>query len=94
MKAGVLTIRFRLYGMDSIKQKRSVVKRILADIHRNGPAFATCEADDQDDLQHMTIRVAHLSNDPRFSDSALRKLQLKLERGDGYEMEEADVEIL
>lgn len=42
----------------------------------------------------MTIRVAHLSNDPRFSDSALRKLQLKLERGDGYEMEKADVEIL
>jgi len=94
MKAGILTIRFRLYGIDSIKQKRSVVKRMLADIHRSGPAFATCEADDQDDLQCMTIRVAHLSNDARFSDSALRKLQLKLERGDGYEMEDADVEIL
>ncbi|MFC2083195.1 DUF503 family protein [Candidatus Bipolaricaulota bacterium] len=39
MKAGLLTIRFRLYGIDSIKQKRSVVKRVLADIHRNGPAF-------------------------------------------------------
>ena len=94
MKAGLLTIRFRLYGIDSIKQKRSVVKRILADIQRNGPAFAACEADDQDDLQCMTIRVAHLSNDPRFSDSALRKMQSKLERGDGYEMEEADLEIL
>ncbi|MEE8592800.1 MAG: DUF503 domain-containing protein [Candidatus Bipolaricaulota bacterium] len=94
MKAGLLTIRFRLYGIDSIKQKRSVVKRILADIQRNGPAFAACEADDQDDLQYMTIRVAHLSNDPRFSDSALRKMQSKLERGDGYEMEETDVEIL
>ena len=70
------------------------MKRILADIHRKGAAFAVCEADDQDDLHYMTIRVAHLSNDPRFSDSALRKLQLKLERGDGYEMEEADVEIL
>ena len=94
MKAGLLTIRFRLFGIDSIKKKRSIVKRILADIHRNGPAFAVCEADDQDDLQSMTIRVAHLSNDPRFSDSALRKMQLKLERGNGYEMEEADVEIL
>jgi len=94
MKAGLLTMRFRLYATDSIKRKRSIVKRILADIHRNGPAFAACEADDQDDLQYMTIRVAHLSNDPRFSDSALRKLQLKLERGDGYEMEETDVEIL
>ncbi|MCK5585468.1 DUF503 domain-containing protein [Candidatus Bipolaricaulota bacterium] len=94
MKAGLLTIRFRLYSIDSIKKKRSIVKRILADIQRNGPAFAACEADDQDDLQYMTIRVAHLSNDPRFSDSVLRKMQLKLERGNGYEMEEADVEIL
>ena len=94
MKAAVLTIRFRLYAVDSIKQKRSVVKRILADVHRSGPAFAACEADDQDDLQHMTIRVAHLSNDPRFSDSALRKLQVKLERGNGYEVEEADMEMV
>jgi len=94
MKAGLLTIRFRLYGIDSIKKKRSIVKRLLADIHRSGPAFGACEADDQDDLQYMTIRVAHLSNDLRFSDSALRKMLLKLERGNGYEMEEADVEIL
>ena len=94
MKAAVLTIRFRLYAIDSIKQKRSIVKRILADVHRNGPAFAACEADDHDNLQQLTIRVAHLSDDPRFSDSALRKLQSKLERGDGYEMEEADMEIL
>jgi len=94
MKAAILTIRFRLYSIESIKQKRSIVKRILADVHRYGSSFAACEADDQDALQHMVIRVAHLSNDPRFSDSALRKLQLKLERGDGYEMEVADLEIL
>lgn len=94
MKAGLLTIRFRLHALDSIKKKRSIVKRMLADIHRHGPGFAACESADQDDLRHMTIRVAHLSNDARFSDSLLRKLQLQLERGDGYEMEEANVEIM
>ena len=94
MKAALLTMRFRLHAIDSIKSKRSIVKRILADVHRHGPAFAACEADDQDDLKHMTICVAHLSNDPRFSDSALQKLQSKLERGDGYELEEATMEIL
>ncbi len=94
MKSALLTIRFRLYAIDSLKQKRSIVKRILADVHRHGPAFAACEASDQDDLQQMTIRVAHLSNDQRFSDSALQKLHLKLERGDGYELEEAELEIL
>jgi uncharacterized protein YlxP (DUF503 family) len=80
--------------MDSIKRKRSVVKRILADVHRCGAAFAACEVHEQDDLQQLVIRVAHLSNDPRFSDAALRTLQLRLERGDGYELEEADMEIL
>jgi len=94
MKSAFLTICFRLYGIESIKQKRSIVKRVLAEVHRHGTAFAACEADSQDDLQQMTIRIAHVSNDPRFSDSALRKLQLKLERGDGYELEQADVEIL
>jgi len=94
MKAAILTIRFRLYAIESIKQKRSVVKRALADVRRQGPSFAACESGDQDDLQRMMIRVAHVSNDPRFSDSALRKLQTKLERGEGYELEEADLEIL
>lgn len=70
------------------------MKRILAEVQRHGPAFAACEANDQDDLQQMTIRIAHLSNDPRFSDAALQKLQLRLERGDGYELEEAEMEIL
>ncbi len=94
MKVALLTIRFRLYGIDSIKRKRSIVKRILADVYRNGSTFAACESDAQDNLQQMTIRVAHLSNDPRFSDSALQKLQAKLARGDGYELEEVKLEIL
>jgi uncharacterized protein len=94
MKAGFLTLRFRLFGVQSIKQKRSIVKHLLAEIDRQGPSFAACEADDQDDIQAMTVRVAHVSNDPRFSDSALRRLLSRLERGDGREVEQADMEIL
>ncbi len=94
MNAGILTIRCRLHAVDSIKRKRSIVKRMLADVQRHGIAFAACEVGDQDDLQHMAIRIAHLSNDAAYSDSALRKLQSKLDRGDGYEVEEAVLEIL
>jgi len=94
MRVALLTIRFRLFGIDSIKTKRSIVKRILADVHRNGSALAACDADDQDDLQQTTIRVAHLSNNARFSDSALQKLQLKLACGESYELEETKLEIL
>lgn len=94
MRAGFLTMRFRLYGIGSIKQKRSAVKHMLAEIARQGPSFAACEADDQDRLDTMTIRVAHVSNSSRFSDSALRKLQSRLERGEDREMETAEVEIV
>jgi uncharacterized protein len=94
MKAGLLTIRFRLYGIESIKEKRSIVKRILSDVGQHNPSFAVCEADDQDNLRALTIRIAHLSNDPRFSDTALRKVQRKLERGNGYELEWSDMEFV
>ncbi len=94
MKAGLLTIRFRLYGIESIKQKRSVVKRILSDVTQHGPSFAVCEADDQDNLRAMTIRIAHLSNDQRFSDSALRKVQRRVERGNDYELEWSEMEFV
>ena len=94
MDVGLATLRFRLYGVDSIKEKRSIVKRLLADVHRRGPAFAACEADDQDDLRSLTVRVAHLSNDPRFTESVLARLQTDFGRGDGYEIADARIEIL
>jgi len=94
MKAGLLTLRYRLYAVKSIKSKRSIVKRILADVQRGGAAFAVCEAEDQDDLRALTIRVAHLSNDPCYSASVLERLKQRLDRGDGYELIDAEVEIL
>lgn len=91
MNVGLATVRFRFYGIESIKEKRSIVKRLLADVHRRGPAFAACEMDDQDDLRHLTLCVAHLSNEPRFSESVLARLVVDFERG--YEVAEARIEM-
>lgn len=93
MNVGLATLRFRLYSVPSIKAKRSIVKRLLADVHRRGSAFAACEIGDQDDLRRLTICVAHLSNDPRFTESVLARLRAEFERGDGYEMDESEIEI-
>jgi len=94
MNVGLATLQFRLYSVDSIKEKRSIVKRLLADVQRRGPAFAACEMNDQDDLRRLTLRVAHLSNDARFTESVLTRLRVEFERGDGYEMAESHIEIL
>jgi uncharacterized protein YlxP (DUF503 family) len=81
MNVGLATLRFRVYSADSIKEKRSIVKRLLADVRRRGPAFAVCEMDDHDDLRRLTICVAH-------------RLQAEFERGHGYEIVESEIEIL
>lgn len=94
MNVGLATLRFRLYSVESIKAKRSIVKRLLADVKRRGPAFAACEVADHDDLHRLTIRVAHLSNDARFSESVLTRLQIEMGRGNGYEVAESRIEIL
>jgi len=93
MNVGLATLRFRLYAVGSIKEKRSIVKRLLADVQRRGAAFAASEADDQDDLRRLTLCVVHLSNSPHFTESVLARLGAELERGDGYEMVESRIEI-
>jgi len=94
MRVGLLTLHFRLYAVDSIKTKRSIVKRMVADVQRGGPSFAVCEAGSQDDLSRLTLRVAHLSNDARYTDSSLSRLRDKLDRGDHFEVAESEIEIL
>ena len=94
MNIGLATLQFRLYSVDSIKEKRSIVKRLLADVQRRGPSFAACEMNDQDNLRRLTLCVVHLSNDPRFTESVLARLRSELDRSDRYEMVESRIEFL
>jgi len=94
MNVGLATLQFRLYSVDSIKEKRSIVKRLLADVQRRGPSFAACEMNDQDNLRRLTLCVVHLSNDPRFTESVLARLRADLDRGERYEMVESRIEFL
>jgi uncharacterized protein YlxP (DUF503 family) len=94
MKVGLLTVSFRLHAVSTLKEKRSIVKRMLADIHRCGPSFAACEINHHEDLRRLTLRVAHLSNDPRYTDSELTRLQRRLERKGRYDVTETRSELL
>ena len=94
MTVGLLTLRLHLHAIGSLKQKRSIVKAILAEVDRRGPAFAVAEVADLDDLNHATLRVAYLSNDPHHTDSVLAQLRTSLEVGKDYVVEDFDLEIL
>jgi len=94
MRVGLLTIKLRLHAIETIKTRRSVVKRILADVHRLGPSFAICELPESNELTDAWFRIAHVSGEARFTDSALRRLAERLERSGDYEVERAEVEIV
>lgn len=94
MKVGLLTLKLRLPAVMSLKEKRSILHGLIAEIERRGPAFAVAEVAHLDVHDRATIRVAHLSNDPRYTDAALRRVQMVVEGGRGYLVEEAKLEIL
>jgi uncharacterized protein YlxP (DUF503 family) len=94
MKAGLLTVTFRLHGIESLKARRSIVKRLLADVHKLGPSFAVCEMPGDDSLESLTLRVAHLSGDARFTDSSLRRVAERFEHKGDFEVIESSIEIL
>lgn len=94
MKAGLLTVRLRLHGIESLKARRSIVKRLLAEVHQLGPPFAVCEVPEEVDLQSLTLRVAHMSSDARFTDSALRRVAERFEHRGDFEVLDTSIEVL
>jgi len=94
MKVGLLTLELRLPGVGSLKEKRSIIRGLIATVERHGAAFGAAEVADLDARDRATIRIAHLSNDPQYTDAVLRQLQMTLEDGRGYLVEEAKLEIL
>jgi uncharacterized protein YlxP (DUF503 family) len=83
-----------LRGLTSIKERRSIVRRLIADVRAQGPAFAVCEVEPGGGLHQATIRVAHLCTDPAHTASALTRLRTRLDRGNGYEVTDETMEIL
>ncbi|OGQ84174.1 MAG: hypothetical protein A2289_10605 [Deltaproteobacteria bacterium RIFOXYA12_FULL_58_15] len=74
MVVGVMELHFALIDNDSLKQKRSVVKRI---VHRcrNNFNVSVAEVEDQDFTDRATIGVVAVGNDARYIGGLLDKLE-------------------
>ena len=79
MVIGVMELHLALFDNDSLKAKRSVVKRI---IHRCRHTFnvAVAEVEDQDLTDRATLGVITLGNDRRFIQSTLTRVEAFVER--------------
>jgi len=74
MVIGVMELELALYDNESLKAKRSAVKRI---IHRTQNKFnvAMAEVEEQDALDRAVLGCVVVGNDSRFLRSALDKME-------------------
>jgi uncharacterized protein YlxP (DUF503 family) len=93
MVVGVATLDLYIHGAHSLKEKRSVVRRVT-DRVRNRFAVSVAEVDNLDLHQKATIGLAVVSNDSRLADSVLNKVVDFIEGLHLAEIIRADLEIL
>ena len=79
MYVGILRVELRIRGMRSLKEKRRVVKKIIADIGAAHP-IAVAEVDHQDLWQRADLGIAAVSESPGQVDRMLASITRDLER--------------
>ena len=79
MYVGAFRVELRIRGMRSLKEKRRVVKKIIADIGAAHP-IAVAEVDHQDLWQRADLGIAAVSESPGQVDRMLASITRELER--------------
>ncbi|MGA1980362.1 MAG: DUF503 domain-containing protein [Sedimentisphaerales bacterium] len=65
MIVGVLTAQLHLHGINSLKEKRSIVKSLLGRL-KSRFNISISEVDHQDEKTSAVVGIALVSNDTRF----------------------------
>lgn len=73
MSIGVLSLHLKLFGCNSLKEKRSRIKPLLARLHREFNVSAA-EMDHLDAWHETVISVGLVSNDPAHTQRVLQAI--------------------
>ena len=79
MTLGTVMIQLQLPGCRSLKEKRTILKRLTTRI-RNDFNVSVSEVDKQDFHQSAAIGVAIVSNDRAFANAVLSKVVNRVDR--------------
>ncbi|HKE98311.1 MAG TPA: DUF503 domain-containing protein [Actinomycetes bacterium] len=91
MFIALLRVELRLHDSASLKDKRSVVKRLVADLRKLNCAVA--EVEHQDLRQRATLAVATVANERFHARRVLHEAERAVERNHGVELLGADVSV-
>lgn len=92
MKVGVLRIQLRLYGPTSLKEKRSLLKHLIAQLKRKFN-ISVAEVDHQNDHRIATLGIAYVGNERPFVNRVLSKVAGEVARATTCEVESTHIEI-
>jgi uncharacterized protein YlxP (DUF503 family) len=93
MVVGVGTVDLYLPGVHGLKEKRSVIRRVV-ERTRNRFPVSVAEVDNLDLHQKATIGFAVVSNDARLADSVLNRVMDYIEELHLAQVTRADLEVL
>ena len=92
MIIGVLTLRFRLHGNDSLKGKRQVAQSLKQKL-RNTFNVAVAEVEAHDVLQTLVLAVVTVAGDTARVESSLAKALALVEAISAAELVHCDTEV-
>lgn len=80
-----LALQLRLWDVNSLKEKRKIVKSIIDKIHHHYKISAA-EVDLQDSLTYAVIGIGMVTNDHRHADQVLQKISRAIEANYGVDL--------
>ena len=93
MTTGLLTAELQIEGSDSLKDKRQVLKSLLAHLRSEFNISAT-EVADHDIWRRATIGVAVVATDNAFANQVLEKVIDHIESNPHVDLGHSEIEML
>ena len=93
MKVGICRITFFLHGVTSLKEKRSIVKKII-ERTKNCFNMSVSETDFNDLWQKSEVGIAMIGNDSSYINSKLDKAVEFIESMGIAEINDIDIEVI
>jgi len=88
-----LRVHLRLYGVHTLKEKRSILEGLLVRLRREFNVSAA-ELGGLDDPEQAILGFAHLSNNGAYSDGVLQKILERLEKSREFFVEAHEMEVV
>lgn len=88
-----MRVHLRLYGVNTLKEKRSILEGLLVRLRREFNVSAA-ELEELDDPEQAVLGFAHLSNNGAYSDGVLQKILERLEKSREFFVEAHEMEVV